>query len=151
MKESYTQTVYYQLRLTAKYLNIFSNQMFAKISADVSFDEFIVLDILNTEGSMCQRDLAKLLLKDRANTGRIANSLCEKKYIKISVEEKNKRLVKNLVLTESGKKNLMKIRKDVEPIVANVESKIDKLEIDKLTQLLKDCREKIKEFVDIQI
>ena len=88
MEKSYIESIYYQIRLTARYLKMCSMQIFEKINAEITFDEFIALEILRQEGVMCHRDLAKLLLKDRANTGKIAQSLEKKGLISINVDKK---------------------------------------------------------------
>lgn len=46
----------------------------------VTPDEFYALDAIMLNEGICQRELAKLILKDRPNTGRILDSL-EKKVI----------------------------------------------------------------------
>jgi len=151
MEVDYLSSTYYQIRLTAKYLKIFSTQMFAKIGAEISFDEYIALELLKKQGKMCQRDLAKLLLKDRANTGRICNSLCDKQYITINIEEKNKRPVKNLILTDSGEEYLKKLNKKIEPLLMEIMQYSNPEEEVKLQELLTKGREMMEKIVDIQI
>lgn len=151
MQTSYVNSTYYQINLTARYLKKFCTQMFEKIGAEISFDEFMVLDILKNLGNMCQRDLAKQILKDRANTGRICNELCTKKYIEIKIEEKNNRPIKNCVLTRNGKKYFDKLYLKIRPILEDVLQYFDEEEEKRLQNTLIKCREKLKKIVDIQI
>ena len=151
MEVSYINSTYHQITLTAKYIKLFASQMFAKLEATISLDEYIVLDILKNVGNMCQRDLAKLILKDRANTGRICNSLCEKKYIEIKVEEKNNRPVKNCILTKQGKKYFENLTEKIKPLFNEIMQYFDVEEEKKLQNALIKCREKLQKIVDIQI
>ena len=106
-KQSYTDSIYYQIKLASRYMKIFATQLFEEVQAEISFEEFIALDVVNDSKSMCQRDLAKLLLKDRANTGRIADGLKNKGYIEINISLKGNRPIKEIVLTEKGKNTPM--------------------------------------------
>ena len=67
MDRTYTDSLYYHLKLTARYLEVAAKQLFKTIN----LDELITLDLIKKNEGLCQRDLAKILLKDRANTGRI--------------------------------------------------------------------------------
>ena len=151
MQSTYINSTYYQINLTARYLKIFAAQLFSNLGAAISFEEYIVLDILKNAGSMCQRDLAKLILKDRANTGRICNSLCEKKYIEVKVEEKNNRPVKKCYLTRNGKKYFDKLWIKIKPLLDEILQYFDEEEEKRLQNSLIKCREKLKQLVDIQI
>lgn len=68
----------------------------------ISADEFIALDTIDANGCICQRELAQLILKDRAGTGRLLNTLEEKGYIERFADTKNNRLVRKMKLTQSG-------------------------------------------------
>ena len=54
------------------------------------------LMVVHDTKDCCQRDLARVLLKDRANTGKLAKSLEEKGLVKIKATIKNNRAVKNI-------------------------------------------------------
>ena len=73
-EKHYINSIYYQLELTAKYCKYLGSQLVAKIGLPISLDEVVTLDTLAMNGDMCQRDLAKIILKDRPSTGRIVNS-----------------------------------------------------------------------------
>src|SRR5574344_1872708 len=99
MKRTYTDSIYYRIRLTARYLKLYGEQMFEKLGLEIPFDEFIALDVIRNNEGICQRDLAKLLVKDRANTGRLVTSLQQQNYIEVKMDKKNNRLVNKLFLT----------------------------------------------------
>lgn len=150
MKKNYTQTVHYQIEVTSKYMKLAGIQLIKKIGVDLSFDEFIALDMLASEGPMCQRDLAKIILKDRANTGRVANSLEKKGYIVIDICKKNNRLIKKMVLTKKGEETIKNIVAKIKPIVKPFEEKFAK-EHDILIEMLKKHQEIIKNILEIHI
>lgn len=102
-EKHYINSIYYQLEQTAKYCKYLGSQIFEKLDMPISLDEFATLDTIMIHGEICQRDLAKLILKDRPSTGRILNSLEEKGLISRFADMKNNRLVRKTKLTEEGK------------------------------------------------
>ncbi len=143
--EHYTDSIYYQLEQTAKYCRYLGMQIFHNLGLPVTLDEFVTLDTILTNDSICQRDLAKLILKDRANTGRILNSLEEKGYIQRFVDTKNNRLVRKMELTKEGKDvtvKVSKILKDYIDKVPKVFSEEDKNNLMKSVIRFRECLEK---------
>lgn len=151
MERNYTESTYYQLRLTARYVEKFTQQLFEKISSKITFDEFLVLEILKAEGVMCQRDMAKILLKDRANTGKILNSLLQKGYVVIKIEEKNKRIVKNIHLTQNGIDYVSMLKTKMEPLIEKVSSIVSAEDQMILTLMLQKCQKEIEKILELQI
>lgn len=100
--EHYIESIYYNLERTAKYCRYLGLQIFQNLGISITMDEFVALDVIMVHNGICQRELAKIILKDRANTGRILNSLEKKGYIKRYADTKNNRLVRKMVLTEEG-------------------------------------------------
>ena len=113
----YTDTLNYELEKTARVMRILGIQLMEKLKIDLMLDEYVALDIVSCHQGICQRDLAKLIIKDRANTGRILNSLEEKGLITRFVDTKNNRLVRKMAITEKGYKILISINKKVESYV----------------------------------
>ena len=62
-EKHYIDSIYYQLELTAKYCKYLGSQLIEKVGMSLSLDEVVTLDTLATNGEMCQRDLAKIILK----------------------------------------------------------------------------------------
>src|SRR5574344_1273214 len=123
--EHYTDSIYYHLEQTAKYCRYLGMQVFQKLKLPVTLDEFVAMDTILTNDGICQRDLAKMILKDRPNTGRILNALEEKGYIKRYADTKNNRLVRRTELTEEAKEDLLKtIKRFRESLEQEVEMKI---------------------------
>ena len=152
MERTYTDSLYYHLRLTAKYMKVFGSQLFKKLNVDLEFDEFVVLDLLSKRDNVCLRDLAKLLLKDRANTGRLANSLEEKGLITIEAGKRGNRLVKMLSLTNVGKNLFNDSIGKITPKINELCGKIFKGdEEEKLCILLKEFRDKMTSAMEVKI
>ena len=73
----FTDTIFYQIELTARYTKMLGMQLFGKLGVGLTIEEFSALDTISANKELCQRDLAKLILKDRANTGKLLDSLEE--------------------------------------------------------------------------
>ena len=156
--ERFTDTFYYDLELTTKFLRLFSVEFFKKLNTKLSQDEFITIETILCNSGICQRDLAKIILKDRANTGKILNTLEEKGYITRFVDLKNNRLVRKMGVTEKGKEVYdevtEKLKSAVNKIMADENHKkhiISDEEIEYVREILKKFRENLKQLVDIQI
>ena len=76
----FTESLAYEVKLTEKYSKMLGLQLFAKLGAPLSPEEFLALDVVSANPDICQRDLAKLIIKDRANTGRLLEALEKKGY-----------------------------------------------------------------------
>ncbi len=149
--QSYTDSIYYQIKLASRYMKLFATQLFEEVHAEISFEEFIALDVINDSKSMCQRDLAKLLLKDRANTGRIADNLKNKGYIEINVSLKGNRPIKEIVLTKKGEETVLTLKNRLKPIIKSLENDLGDTGMDELNLSLKKCINVLKKQIKNQI
>ena len=149
--EHYTDSIYYQLEQTAKYCKYLGMQIFQKLDLPINLDEFVILDILIDNEEICQRDLAKLILKDRPSTGRLLNSLEEKGYLERFVDTKNNRLVRKMKLTPLG----LETTKEVTTIIRNYIEKLPKVLPDEdkaeLINSIKKFREGLEKEVEMKI
>lgn len=68
----------------------------------ISFNDFLIIEALHSNPKIHQRDLAKILFKGTANLSRDLEKLEQKKLIQRSIETKNNRIVKTLLLTQEG-------------------------------------------------
>ena len=98
----FTDTIFYQIELTARYTKMLGAQLFGKLGVGLTPEEFSTLDTIASNSDLCQRDLAKLLLKDRANTGKLLDSLESKGLIERVLAVKNNRPVKIVKVTDKG-------------------------------------------------
>ena len=142
--EHFIDSIYYQLEQTAKYCRYLGMQLFQKLDLPINLDEFVVLDTLLGHEGICQRDLAKLILKDRPSTGRLLNSLEEKGLILRSNETKNGRQVRKTSLTDEGNRIYEKICKELDNNFENMTKFFDGKE-KKLISYLDEIKEIITE------
>lgn len=105
MKElHYTDTIQYELEQTAKLMRMLALQLFNNLKIELSVDECVALDTLSCNPEICQRDLSKLILKDRANTSRILDSLEKKNLLKDLLIQKTIVWLKDFQLLKKEKK-----------------------------------------------
>ena len=149
--EHYTDSIYYQLEQTAKYCKYLGMQIFQKLDLPISLDEFVILDILIDNEEICQRDLAKLILKDRANTGRILNELEQKGFITRFIDTKKNRLVKKLGITENGLKELNDINSKIKEYLSGVTKRIPPEDVIRVQAILKEFRLELEKVVETNI
>ena len=151
LHEHFTDTIFYQIELTAKYCKLLGQQVFDKFDSGISLEEYSVLDVLTINDALCQRDIAKLILKDRANTGKLLDTLAGKGYISRDLTVKNNRPVKLVKITDEGVKKVNEIAEKARPNYNLIKEKINKRHISKVGELLKELREILKETIEIQI
>lgn len=150
-RKRYTDSLYYEMLLTAKYMRIFGTQVFEQENIGVTPEEFSTLDVIYNNPDICQRDLAKLILKDRANTGRLLDSLEDRNFIKRDLVERNNRPVKQISLTPIGKKFLLETGKILEEHFNEVNETISPNEINATCNFLKKMRTILAEMIKTQI
>lgn len=151
LKEHYTDTIFYQIELTARYCKFLGAQVFDKFGADITCEEFTVLDVLMCNPELCQRDLAKILFKDRANTGKLLDTLEKKGFVTRDLAVKNNRPVKIVKITEKGVKMAIESAEKIRPHYVHIKDKVNNSDIAKVGELLKELREILKESLEIQI
>ncbi len=154
--ERYTDSLYYELEQTTKFFRAFSMKFFKKMEVDISPDEYVTIETILCNAGICQRDLAKLILKDRANTGKILDALEEKGYITRFIDMKNNRLVRKMGVTETGKEIYdmvtEKLRKTIKKIDENKHHcPIPEEEKQMVRNTLRKFRENLSKIVDMQI
>jgi len=126
-------------------------QVFQKLNLQVSPEEFYALDIIMINEGICQRELAKIILKDRPNTGRILDSLEEKGYVERFVDTKNNRLVKIAKITEKGKIITNETSNKLREYISNLPRIFSIEDKDKLKDLIEKFRESLEKEVEMKI
>lgn len=149
----FTDSIYYELEKTARVLKMLGIQVFEKIGSEIAADEHAALDTISCNPDICQRDLAKLILKDRANTGKILNSLEGKGLIQRCIDTKNNRLVKKTKITPKGEATLADINDKLEDMFnqQRILSKISKEDIEKIQASIRRLRMSFEELIDMKI
>ncbi len=147
----YTDSIHYELEQTSRLMNMLTNQLFKKLEITITLDEYIALDTVSINAGICQRDLAKLILKDRANTGRILNELEQKGFITRFIDTKNNRLVKKLGITEAGLTELNNINHKIKAYLSGVTKRIPPEDIARVQETLKAFRLELEKVVETNI
>lgn len=147
----YTESIYYQMELTAKVMKMMAAQFFVELDMGLVPDEFIVLDVIACNKNICQRDLAKLILKDRANTGRIVESLEKKGFITRVADTKNNRLIRRLSLTNEGQDIIKKVTELVVKRLEETSNIISETDIQKLKTGIITFRESLEKLIELRI
>jgi len=150
--EGFVDSLYYQIKLTEKYAKMLAKQLEEKLEMDITLDELTALATISQyNGEIHQRDLAKLILKDRANTGRMLNNLEKKGYIKREEKTKNKRQANIITVTDEGMIAINYLTKIIKPMFDDVHAKMKKTEIEHLKTGLINLRKIMKETIEIHI
>ena len=147
----YTESIYYEIELTARYCRFLGAQLFDKLGIELSTNEYSALDTISCNSGICQRDLAKLILKDRANTGRILDALEKRKLIERYGDTKNNRLVRMIKITPLGTETLSRITAKFKPAIEKAVDSISEVEIEKMRVSLKNLRDVFSAIVETQI
>ena len=147
----YTESIHFDIEQTARVMKLMANQLFNKLNFDIMPDEYCALDVISCHDEICQRDLAKLIFKDRANTGRILNSLEQKELITRFVDTKNNRLVRKMQVTQKGYDKLSEVNKVFEEYLLKVKSNFSQEEVDNLQLMLRKFRLSLEESLELNI
>ncbi len=151
LQNHFTDTIFYEIELTAKYCKMMGAQIFEDIDAGVSVEEFSTLDTILCNPEICQRDLAKLILKDRANTGKILDNLENMGFIERELSVKNNRPVKISRLTPQGKQKVIEISEVLKPHTEMIKSQILNSDLKQLKSMLQEFRGVLNESLEIRI
>ena len=149
--EHYTDSIFYQFEQTAKYCRFLGVQVFQKLNMSISPDEFYALDVIMMHDNICQRELAKLILKDRPNTGRILDSLEGKGYIERFADTKNNRLVRRMRITDTGRKVTEETSERLREYISNLPKIFSDEDKNKLKELMIRFRERLEKEVEMKI
>ena len=149
--QHYTDSIFYQFEQTAKYCRFLGVQVFQKLNMPISPDEFYALDVIMMHDNICQRELAKLILKDRPNTGRILDSLEEKGYIERFADTKNNRLVRRMKITDTGKKITEETSERLREYISNLAKIFSDEDKNRLKELIIRFRENLEKEVEMKI
>lgn len=147
----YTDSIHYELEQTSRLMKMLGKQLFEKLEIGITMDEYAALDTVSINAGICQRDLAKLIIKDRANTGRILDSLEQKGFITRFIDTKNNRLVKKMGITEKGYDELNYINQKIKNYFEGVTRKLSEENVEKVQKALKAFRLELEQIVETNI
>ena len=147
----YENSLFFQINSSSRYLHLAFEQLIKEMNLGISPLEYLALTIIADTEECCQRDLARLILKDRANTGKLANSLHKKGYISIELKKKNNRPVKILTPSQKGLETNEKVRKIIDPLYKKIESEMSFKIMNNTIENLKHLKDVIKNTITTTI
>lgn len=149
--DCYARTLPYQIEKASVYIRLKGALLLNKLNAGITLEQFITLDAISSGEGVCQRDLAKILLKDRSNVTRILNALEKKELVYRQTASKGKRIVKAAYLTEKGRELMSKYADILKNDLNNFLSQFDKEKLLIMEEMLREISTKISENANIQI
>lgn len=147
----YARTLPYLIDKTSVYLRLRGSNLLNELGADITLEQFITLDAISSFDGICQRDLAKILLKDRSNVTRILNILENKNLIKRETSNKGNRVVKVAQITQNGVDVLLKYQNKMKDDLNQFLSQFDSQKLEITAQILAEISAKVSENASIQI
>lgn len=147
----YTESIIYSMEQTVTYFKIKGAQFFNQLNLGVTIDQFGVLDAIYCNNDICQRDLSKIVLRDRSNTGRILNILEKNGFVRREIETKGKRLVKKIYITDNGKKIIEENHEKLRTAFVKVFDNVSEEEFATLRKTLDKLKESLSKTTTIQI
>ena len=147
----YENSLFFQINSCSRHLHLAFEQLIQELNLGITSSEYLALAIIIDTKDCCQRDLARLILKDRANTGKLANSLQQKGYINIELNTKNNRPVKILSPSKKGIEINEKVRKITDPLYKKIESEMSKKLMNDMIENLKHLKSVVKNTITTTI
>lgn len=149
--DCYARSLPYLIEKASVYIRLRGALLLNELGADITLEQFITLDAISSSPDVCQRDLAKILLKDRSNVTRILNILEKKGLIKRETSTKGNRVVKVTTLTENGKEVMDKYADRMKGDLNDFLTQFDQNDLKVMEKMLVLISEKISENANIQI
>ncbi len=149
--ECYADCLPYFVDKASVYLRLHASVFLHSLNSDLTVEQFIALDAIAMNKDICQRDLAKILLKDRSNVTRIVSILESKGLIKREAAIKQNRPVKILKITPKGQKLADKYNIPLKKHLNDFLGDFSRTELEQFQNTLEKIINKISENVNIQI
>lgn len=151
LSNNYFDSVIYLMEQAVTYTKIKGAQFFSQLDMGVTIDQFVVLDAINSNPDICQRDLSKIILKDRSNTGRILTILEENGFVNRALETKGKRPVKKIYITEKGKELVIESLPKLRAAFLQVFEDVSEEEFNTLRHIVRKMKDSLSRTTSIQI
>ena len=151
MKVKYEDSIFYHINSCARYFHVAFEQFFKELNLGVNAMEHLALSIIAETKNCCQRDLARIILKDRAGTGKLVNILENKGLITIELTTKNNRPAKILTPTKKGIEINNEVRKILEPLSKQIRIDLNEETLDKTSETLKQLKKIVEKIIKTNI
>ena len=139
MVEHYTKSLLYELELTSRVLHEAMLCYFKQKNFAVTPDEYIILDCLYMNPDIIQMQLAKMILKGRAHTGKFLKSLEEKGFITRTPAQRGATIVMKLKISAKGLELYNSINCEIIAYIKKT-SIIPQTKIDEIVNMLQAIR-----------
>lgn len=113
LKELLTKLIGITIVATGRAIKTHNLKVYDNNNFEITPEQYVVLNTLNREGSLYQKELGEKLYKDKANITRLLSILEEKGLIEKNSQIENEKQVNKVKITERG----MLIRDKMAPAV----------------------------------
>lgn len=143
-KRFYIDSFPYEIELTARICHENAKILLENCTKEVSIDEFTVIDTLIACPGLSQADLARLILKGKAHTGRFLMALEKKGLVERHIEERDGKLIKVSTVTSKGHALYDEVISKFKPAITEFDKIIQEEECRKIIEKLKELRTSIE-------
>ncbi|GAA4280786.1 MarR family winged helix-turn-helix transcriptional regulator [Gaetbulibacter aestuarii] len=127
------KTVFYTIEKTIKTYRKFSTRNFLNVVDDITVDQKLILQYLDSYPKLSQKEIAEMVFKDSASITRMIDLMVNKNFLKRTINKDDRRRFK-IELTTKGKTILSKL----EPVIkTNREAAFSGIPEEELEQLNK--------------
>ncbi len=135
---------------TAAYIKFAAINALKELHLDsLTLDQYEILYVLTYNDGVYQRQLGKIVLKDRPNITRLINILLDKGMIERRQDEENKRLLR-IYITDEGRKSINKLAPLKQKIADKLLRNISGEEINSLLNVLEKMRNNLSDYFTMQ-
>jgi DNA-binding MarR family transcriptional regulator len=146
----FSETLIHHLDNTAKIERTIGARYFDNHNEfDITYNNFLIIELLYTNPDIHQRNIARVLLMGTANLSKELERMENKGLIKRKLTEKNKKMVKTVKLTKKGEEIYHTIVGDWEKFVTDLENIYTKEELKTFKEFLLRMKSKLTETTDI--
>ncbi|MEL6810342.1 MAG: MarR family transcriptional regulator [Bacteroidota bacterium] len=138
-----SETIFHAIESTIKEYRKFALKNISASIPDMTIDQSMVLIFLKEHPELTQKEIAELVFKDNASMTRMINTMVEKKYLKRSINNDDRRRFK-LALTAKAEEVLEKLPPIINRNRAASLSGINKEEIHQLKLILNKIKSNCK-------
>lgn len=148
----FSETLIHHLDNTAKIERTIGARYFDKHNEfDITYNNFLIIELLYTNPDIHQRNIARVLLMGTANLSKELERMENKGLITRKLTEKNKKMVKTVKLTKKGEGIYHTIVGDWEKFITDLENIYTKEELKTFKEFLLRIKNKLTESIDMVI
>ena len=113
LKEVLTRLIGTTIVATGRAIKTHNLKLYDKNNFEITPEQYVVLNTLNEEGSLYQKEIGDKLYKDKANITRLLSILEEKGLVEKNSQIENEKQVNKVKITEKG----IDVRDKISPAV----------------------------------